>query len=105
LWSSSYIVLVDTDRPALAQKAPVSEPVAAGKKRKSTGPQNGTKAGKKGSGDSPAAGKANFVVVDKFQPIIGASFVGGDQLALVERPWDEILRTLPPSMVHTSYGT
>ncbi|PVU98222.1 hypothetical protein BB559_001715 [Furculomyces boomerangus] len=48
--------------------------------------------------------KFNFSYTKRYNPIMGLSFVGDNQLAVIERPWFDILSSLPQALFRKKYG-
>ena len=47
---------------------------------------------------------ANFAMIDRFGPLLHASFSVDSQLVLVERPWLEVMAGFAPSFTFHRYG-
>lgn len=115
-WGSTWLCRVTLDAPAgwgdfLKKRRRDASPVRSKQKQKPK-PKQGRGAERFPPGADHDAeehlddeGPTNFKLVSRYRPILRAGFLGPGELAIVERPLVDVLRTLPPAFFKPRYGS
>lgn len=119
MWGGSWVVKVRLGGGLGSNGGPNGSGLSKRAKRKLAGAGGGGGAGAEGGG-SPANPTTNvststsstgsqeerFTVLKDYRSLLGVEFVGERELVLVERPWLDLVASLPPSYFKGGrYGT